>query len=151
MNPFDKLTPVEILLVEDSPTDALLAREALEYAKVCNRLHLVTDGVEAIAFLRREGPYAAAPRPDLILLDLNLPKKDGRQVLSEIKSDEDLKFIPVVVLTTSSADADVIQSYGLHANCYIVKPVDFDKFADVVRTLESFWFAVVTLPPVIHS
>ena len=150
MNPFDTLTPVEILLVEDSPTDALLAQEALDHAKVCNRLHLVTDGVEAIAFLRREGPYAKAPRPDLILLDLNLPKKDGRQVLSEIKNDEDLKSIPVVVLTTSSAEADVIQSYGLHANCYIVKPVDFDKFADVIRTLESFWFAVVTLPPVLQ-
>lgn len=146
MRPIDKATPVEILLVEDSPTDALLAREALEYAKVCNRLHVVTDGAEAIAFVRRQGRYADAPRPDLILLDLNLPKKDGREVLKEIKSDEQLRIIPVVVLTTSSAEADVVQSYDLHANCYIVKPVDFEKFAAVVRTLECFWFAVVTLP-----
>jgi two-component system, chemotaxis family, response regulator Rcp1 len=147
MDPANALTPVEILLVEDSPTDALLAREALDYAKVCNRLHVVTDGVSALAFLRGEGPYADAPRPDLVLLDLNLPKKDGRAVLREIKSDARLKIIPVVVLTTSSAEADVLESYGLHANCYIVKPVDFEKFADVIRTLENFWFALVTLPP----
>jgi two-component system, chemotaxis family, response regulator Rcp1 len=146
MNPIDTLVPVEILLVEDSPTDALLLREALEYARVLNRLHLVTDGVEAVSFLRREGRHGDAPRPDLVLLDLNLPKKDGREVLREIKTDERLKVIPVVVLTTSSAEADILESYGLHANCYIVKPVDFEKFAAVITTLESFWFAVVTLP-----
>jgi chemotaxis family two-component system response regulator Rcp1 len=147
MKPNDTMVPVEILLVEDSPTDALLAREALEYAKVCNRLHVVTDGVAAMAFLRGEGAFASAPRPDIILLDLNLPKMDGREVLRAVKSDDRLKTIPVVVLTTSSAEADVLESYGLHANCYIVKPVDFEKFADVVQTIERFWFAVVTLPP----
>ena len=142
----EKLRPVEILLVEDSPTDAMFAREALEYSKVCNNLHAVTDGVEAMAFLRREGKYAAVPRPDLILLDLNLPKMDGREVLSKIKEDERLKVIPVVVLTSSKDEADVLKAYGLHANCYIVKPVDFEKFAEVVKTIETFWFAVVTLP-----
>ena len=143
----NRLVPVEILLVEDSPTDALLAQEALECAEVYTRLSVVPDGVEAMAFLRGEGRYAGAPRPDLILLDLNLPKKDGREVLKEIKTDERLKIIPVVVLTTSSAEADILQSYGLHANCYIVKPMDFEEFADVIKTLERFWFAVVTLPP----
>ncbi len=142
----EKLRPVEILLVEDSPTDAMFAREALEFSKVCNNLHAVTDGVEAMAFLRREGKYATVPRPDLILLDLNLPKMDGREVLSKIKEDERLKVIPVVVLTSSKDEADVLKAYGLHANCYIVKPVDFEKFAEVVKTIESFWFAVVTLP-----
>lgn len=142
----ERVKPVEILLVEDSPTDALLAQEALEYAKVCNRVHLVTDGVDAMAFLRREGKYAGAPVPDLILLDLNLPKKDGREVLKEIKDDARLKTIPVVVLTTSKHESDVVQSYGYHANCYIVKPVDFDKFSEVVKSIETFWFAVVTLP-----
>ena len=126
MNP-DGLRPVEILLVEDSPTDALLAKEALEYSKVANNLHTVTDGVEALAFLRREGQHTGVPRPDLILLDLNLPKKDGREVLAEIKNDERLKRIPVVVLTTSKSEADVLTAYGLHANCYIVKPVDFEQ------------------------
>lgn len=142
----ERVKPVEILLVEDSPTDALLAQEALEYAKVCNRVHLVEDGVEAMAFLRRVGKYAAAPLPDLILLDLNLPKKDGREVLKEIKDDAHLKTIPVVVLTTSKQESDVVQSYGYHANCYIVKPVDFDKFSEVVKSIEIFWFAIVTLP-----
>lgn len=142
----EKLRPVEILLVEDSPTDAMFAREALEFSKLCNNLHTVTDGVEAMAFLRREGKYAKAPRPDLILLDLNLPKMDGREVLSKIKEDERLKVIPVVVLTSSKDEADVLKAYGLHANCYIVKPVDFEKFAEVVKTIECFWFAVVTLP-----
>jgi len=146
MSVTDKIKPVEILLVEDSPTDALLAKEALEYSKVCNHLHIVVDGVEALAFLRRQGKYADAPRPDLILLDLNLPKKDGREVLKEIKGDEQLRLIPVVVLTTSTQEADVLKAYGFHANCYIVKPVDFEKFADVVKTIENFWFAVVTLP-----
>jgi two-component system, chemotaxis family, response regulator Rcp1 len=141
-----ELRPVEILLVEDSPTDALLAKEALEYSKIVNNLHLVQDGVEAIQFLRKEDKYSQAPRPGLILLDLNLPKKDGREVLAEIKTDESLKRIPVVVLTTSKSEADVLKAYGLHANCYIVKPVDFEKFAAVVQSIESFWFAVVTLP-----
>jgi CheY-like chemotaxis protein len=139
------LQPVEILLVEDSPTDVLLAKEALEYSKIVNNLYTVPDGVEALAFLRREGQYSAAPRPGLILLDLNLPRMDGREVLSEIKSDERFKRIPVVVLTTSKSEADVLTAYGLHANCYIVKPVDFEKFADVVRCIENFWFSVVTL------
>src|SRR5271154_4802944 len=144
MNP-KGLQPVEILLVEDSPTDVLLAKEALEYSKHANNLHVVPDGVEAMAFLRREGKYEDAPRPGLVLLDLNLPKMDGREVLAEIKNDEKLKRIPVIVLTTSKSEADVMKDYGLHANCYIVKPVDFEKFADVVQTIENFWFAVVTL------
>ena len=143
----DQMKPVEILLVEDSPTDALLAKEALEYSKVANHLHLVADGVEALDFLRRQGKHASATRPDLILLDLNLPKKDGREVLKEIKNDEQLRLIPVVVLTTSTAEADILKTYGLHANCYIVKPVDFEKFAEVVKAIESFWFMIVTLPP----
>jgi chemotaxis family two-component system response regulator Rcp1 len=138
--------PVEILLVEDSPTDVLLAKEALEGSKIVNQLHTVPDGVEAMAFLRAEGKYAVAPRPSLILLDLNLPKKDGREVLAEIKTDEKLKRIPVAVLTTSKSEVDILKAYGLHANCYIVKPVNFEKFAEVVRYIENFWFAVVTLP-----
>ena len=142
----DRMKPVEILLVEDSPTDALLAKEALEDSKVRNHLHVVVDGVEALEFLRRQGKHADAPRPDLVLLDLNLPKKDGRQVLKEIKDDEQLRLIPVVVLTTSTAETDVLKTYGLHANCYIVKPVDFEKFAEVVRAIENFWFVIVTLP-----
>ncbi|HEV3238413.1 MAG TPA: response regulator [Gemmataceae bacterium] len=145
MNP-KELQPVEILQVEDSPTDVLLTKEALEYSKVVNNLHTVPDGVEALAFLRREGKHKDAPRPGLILLDLNLPKKDGREVLAEIKSDEKLKRIPVVVLTTSKSGVDILKAYGLHANCYIVKPVDFEKFAEVVRTIENFWFSMVTLP-----
>ncbi len=140
------LQPVDILLVEDSPTDVLLAREALEYSKIVNNLHVASDGVEAIAFLRREGTFKDAPKPGLILLDLNLPKKDGREVLAEIKNDEKLKRIPVVVLTTSKSEADILKAYGLYANCYIVKPVDFEKFAEVVRNIENFWFSVVTLP-----
>ncbi|HEV3386366.1 MAG TPA: response regulator [Gemmata sp.] len=145
MNP-KGLQPVEILLVEDSPTDVLLAKEALEYSKIVNNLHSVPDGVEAMAFLRKEGKYRDTPRPGLILLDLNLPRKDGREVLAEIKNDEKLKRIPVVVLTTSKSEADVLKAYGLHANCYIVKPVDFEKFAEVVKNIENFWFSVVTLP-----
>jgi two-component system, chemotaxis family, response regulator Rcp1 len=140
------LIPVEILLVEDSPTDVLLAKEALEYSKIVNNLHSVSDGVEAMAFLRQEGVYKDAPRPGIILLDLNMPKKDGREVLAEVKSIENLKRIPIVVLTTSRNEADILKAYGLHANCYVVKPVDFEKFAEVVRNLESFWFSVVTLP-----
>ena len=139
---------IEILLVEDSSTDVLLAEEALEGANVRNNLSVVKDGVEAMAFLRKEGKYADAPRPDLILLDLNMPRKDGREVLAEVKSDDDLKIIPVVVLTTSKAEQDVVKAYGLHANCYISKPVDFDQFAAVIRAIEQFWFNVVLLPPV---
>jgi two-component system, chemotaxis family, response regulator Rcp1 len=145
MNP-KRLQPVEILLVEDSPTDVLLAKEAFEYTKVANNLHTVSDGVEAMAYLRGDGRYKDAPRPGLILLDLNLPRKDGREVLAEIKSDEKLKRIPIVVLTTSKSEADILKAYGLHANCYIVKPVDFEKFAEVVRSIESFWFTMVRLP-----
>ena len=143
----EQIRPAEILLVEDSPTDTMLAKEALEDSKVCNTLHVVTDGVEALAFLRREGKYAKAPCPDLILLDLNLPKIDGREVLSKIKSDENFKLIPVVVLTSSKEEADIVKAYRLHANCYIVKPVDYAKFAEIVKAIEGFWFAVVTLPP----
>jgi two-component system, chemotaxis family, response regulator Rcp1 len=142
----DALQPIEILMVEDSPTDVLLTREALGYAKVLNNLHVVEDGVEAMAFLRKAPPFASAPRPDLILLDFNLPKKDGREVLAEIKADEDLGMIPVVVLTTSKAEEDVMKSYRLHANCYITKPVDFGSFAKVIQSIESFWFTVVSLP-----
>jgi two-component system response regulator len=141
------IKPAEILLVEDSPTDVLLAQEALEHAKVLNTLHIVNDGVEALAFLRRQPPYVDVPRPDLILLDLNLPRKDGREVLAEVKNDETLKRIPVVVLTTSRAEEDIFKAYGLHANCYVTKPVDFDQFAEVVKAIESFWFTIVALPP----
>jgi CheY-like chemotaxis protein len=142
----DPLHPIEILLVEDSPADVDLTREALDDAKVHNNLHVASDGVEALAFLRREGRYADAPRPDLILLDLNLPKKDGREVLAEIKDDPKLRRIPVVILTTSEAEQDILRSYDLHANCYITKPVDLDSFIDVVRSIEGFWLAIVRLP-----
>jgi chemotaxis family two-component system response regulator Rcp1 len=138
--------PIEILMVEDSPTDAQLTIEALHAAKIVNRLSHVEDGVEALQFLRRQGPYADAPRPDLILLDLNLPRKDGREVLEELKRDPDLKVIPVVVLTTSRSEQDVLRSYQLHANCYITKPVDFTQFMGVVKAIESFWLTIVTLP-----
>lgn len=146
MNVQGNLRAIEILLVEDSPTDVLMTEEALKYAKVLNNLHVVENGVDAMAFLRREGAHAGAPRPDLILLDLNLPRKDGREVLADIKADPVLKIIPVVVLTTSKAEEDVIKAYGLHANCYVTKPVDFASFAEVVRSIEQFWFTVVTLP-----
>jgi CheY-like chemotaxis protein len=133
-------------MVEDSPTDAQLTIEALHAAKVANRLSHVEDGVEALRYLRRQGPYTDAPRPDLILLDLNLPRKDGREVLDELKRDPNLKVIPVVVLTTSRSEQDVLRSYQLHANCYITKPVDFSQFMEVVKTIENFWLTVVTLP-----
>jgi chemotaxis family two-component system response regulator Rcp1 len=138
---------IDILLVEDSPADVRLTREALKEAKVLNALHVVQDGMAALAFLRKQGQYAGSPHPDLILLDLNLPKKDGREVLAEIKQDEDLKRIPVVVLTTSRAEEDVVRSYNLHANAYVTKPVDLKQFLEVIRTIEEFWLAVVTLPP----
>jgi CheY-like chemotaxis protein len=138
--------PIDILLVEDSPSDTELTVEALAAGKVVNRLSIVEDGVQAMQFLRRQGSYAQAPRPDLILLDLNLPRKDGREVLAEIKADEQLRSIPVVVLTTSQAEKDVLQAYALHANCYIAKPVDFKQFLDVVEAVEGFWLTVVKLP-----
>ena len=138
--------PVEILLVEDNPGDVRLTQEALKEGKVINNMHLAKDGVEAVSFLRREGEYADAVRPDLILLDLNLPKKDGREVLVEIKEDRDLKRIPVVVLTTSRAEEDIIRTYEYHANCYITKPVDFHQFIQVVKSIENFWLSVVKLP-----
>lgn len=138
--------PIELLLVEDSEPDVRLTREALKEAKMWNNLWVVEDGVEAIEFLRRSGRYADSPRPDLILLDLNLPRKDGRQVLLEIKADPSLRRIPVVVLTTSRDEADVLRAYDLHANCYITKPVDFNRFMEVVRSIEDFWLTVVRLP-----
>lgn len=139
--------PVEVLLVEDNPGDVRLTREALRDGKVSNNLSVVQDGVEAMRFLRREGPYADAPRPDVVLLDLNLPKKDGRQVLQEIKGDEALRTIPVVILTSSEAERDISGAYALQANCYITKPVDLDQFITVVRSIEDFWFSIVKLPP----
>ena len=138
--------PIEVLLVEDSPGDVRLTREALRDAKVHISLHVATDGIEAMAYLERTGSHVNAPRPDLILLDLNLPKKDGREVLKEIKESPSLRIIPVVILTTSSSDADVLQSYHLHANCYISKPVDLDGFLKVVRSIDNFWLSIVKLP-----
>ena len=139
--------PVEILLVEDNPGDVRLTMIALKESKVYNNLHVTRNGIEALAFLRREGQYANVPRPDLILLDLNMPKKDGREVLEDIKNDADLKSIPVVVLTTSEAEIDIIQAYNLQANCYITKPIDLSQFIKVVKSIEDFWFTIVKLPP----
>ncbi len=139
--------PMEILLVEDNPGDARLTREAFKDGKLLNALHHVQDGVEAMAFLRREGAYSTAPRPDLILLDLNLPRRDGREVLAEIKHDEELKLIPVVVLTTSNDEQDILKSYNLHANCFITKPVRLEQFLKVVESIEEFWLTIVRLPP----
>jgi CheY-like chemotaxis protein len=138
--------PIEVLLVEDDPGDVVLTKEAFEDNKVSNNLSIVSDGEEAMRFLRREADYADAPRPDLVLLDLNLPRKDGRQVLEEIKADERLRTIPVVVLTTSEAEEDIIRSYRLHANAYVTKPVDFDQFIKVVRQIDDFFVSVVKLP-----
>src|ERR1700732_4460305 len=138
--------PIEILLVEDSPGDVRLTREAFKDAKVHINLHVASDGAEAMEFLNRAGEHATAPRPDLILLDLNLPKKDGREVLEEIKESATLKSIPVVVLTTSASDADILRSYRLHANCYITKPVGLDGFLEVVESIDNFWLTVVKLP-----
>ena len=140
--------PIEILLVEDSPSDTDLTLEALKDFKVRNHVSVVEDGVQALQFLRRQPPYVQAPRPDLIMLDLNLPRKDGREVLAEIKADGSLKTIPIVVLTTSRAEQDILHAYKLNANCYITKPVDFNQFLEVVRSIETFWLFVVTLPPV---
>lgn len=142
----DRPRPIEVLLVEDDPGDILLTKEAFEDNKVRNNLHVVSDGEEAIAFLRRQGPYAQAPRPDLVLLDLNLPRKDGREVLQEVKADPELRSIPIVVLTTSEADEDIVRSYRLHANAYVTKPVDFEQFIQVVRQIDDFFVTVVKLP-----
>ena len=139
--------PINILLVEDNPGDARLAVEALRDSKVNNRLYHVEDGVEAMRFLREQVESDHVPPPDLILLDLNLPRKDGREVLAEIKDDPELRLVPVVVLTTSAAERDLVKSYDLHANAYIVKPIDLDQFIDVVQAIESFWFSIVKLPP----
>ena len=138
--------PIVILLVEDSPGDVRLTQEAFKEGRVSNVLLVASDGIEAMAILRREGPHAEAPRPDLVLLDLNIPRKDGREVLAEIKGDPDLKRIPVVILTTSKAEEDIVKTYDLNANCYITKPVEFDKFLSVVKTIDEFWLTVVKLP-----
>jgi two-component system, chemotaxis family, response regulator Rcp1 len=139
--------PIEIMMVEDNPGDVLLTREALKEAKVANNLSVLGDGEQAMQFLRREGPYANATRPDLILLDLNLPRKDGREVLAEIRADPQLHLIPVVVLTSSKAEQDIVKMYELRANCYVVKPVDFQNLMQVVKSIESFWLTVVVFPP----
>ncbi len=138
---------VDILVVEDNAGDARLIREVLNYNKIINSLSIVNDGVEALDFLHNRGKYKNEHKPDLIILDLNLPKKDGREVLSEIKNDDNLKHIPVVVMTISQAEEDILKSYNLHANCYITKPIDLDQFIDVVRSIEDFWFSIVKLPP----
>ena len=143
----DKGKPIEILLVEDNPGDVRLIKEAFREGKVLNILHVVEDGVEAMAFLRRENTYAQAPRPGLILLDLNLPRKDGREVLAEIKGDENLKRIPVVILTSSKSEEDVFRTYNLHANAYVAKPMGLNEFMATVRSIEDFWLAIVKLPP----
>ena len=140
------LKPIEILLVEDNPGDVRLTKEALKEAKVINNLTVLKDGEEALAYLRRQGPYEKAARPHLILLDLNLPRKDGREVLGQIKAEDALKRIPVVVLTTSQDEQDVLKSYNLHANCYITKPVDLDQFIRVAQSIEDFWLGIVVLP-----
>ena len=145
--PFNPAVPIEVLLVEDDPGDVLMTREAFADNKVRNRLNVVSDGEEALAYLRRDPPYTDAVRPDLILLDLNLPRRDGREVLAEIKGDPALHQIPVVVLTTSQSDEDILRSYELHANAYVTKPVDFDRFIEVVRQIDDFFLTVVKLPP----
>lgn len=137
---------VDILLIEDNPGDVRMTQEVLKESKILNKMYVVGDGVEAMAFLRREGKYADAPRPDLILLDLNLPRKDGHEVLAEVKSDDDLKRIPVVVLTISEAEDDILKSYDLHGNCYITKPIDFRGFIKVGKSIEDFWLTIVKLP-----
>lgn len=137
---------IEILIVEDNPGDVELAREALDTNKIRNNLHVAEDGEEALKFLRKEGEYKDVPRPDLILLDLNLPKKDGREVLKEIKDDSSLRLIPVVILTSSNAEEDILRSYNLHANCYVTKPLDFNQFLKVVEAIKDFWLGIVVLP-----
>ena len=142
-----QVQPAEILLVEDNPGDVRLVQEALRESKIINQLHAVSDGKEALAFLRKQGSYANSRRPDLILLDLNLPRKDGREVLSEIKADPDLRRIPVVIVTSSKAEDDILKSYNHHANCYITKPLDLEKFIEVVKAIQDFWISIVKLPP----
>ena len=142
-----QVQPAEILLVEDNPGDVRLVQEALRESKIINRLYTVSDGQQALAFLRKQGSYANATRPDLILLDLNLPRKDGREVLSEIKTDPDLRRIPVVIVTSSKAEEDILKSYNQYANCYITKPLDLEKFIEVVKAIEDFWMSIVKLPP----
>lgn len=141
------MAPLNILMVDDNPADVRLAMEAFKGGTVGKTLHVVKDGVDAMSFLRREGDHHAAPRPDVILLDLNLPRKDGREVLAEVKADPELRRIPTIVLTTSRAETDIVKSYDLHANCYVVKPVDLDKFFDLIRSFEKFWLSSVTLSP----
>src|SRR5918992_3805272 len=143
----DNAEPIEILMVEDNPRDARLAEEALKDSKIKNNLYHVEDGMSAMRFLYREAEYAHAPHPDLVLLDLNLPRKDGREVLEEIKEDPKLRLIPVVVLTTSEAERDLVRTYDLHANAYVVKPIDLDRFIEVVQAIEDFWLTIVKLPP----
>ena len=143
--------PVEFLLAEDNPGDVRLTKEALRESKISNNLNVVPDGVEAMAFLRREGKYFDAPRPDVILLDLNLPKKDGREVLAEVKADPHLRLIPVVIITSSEAEQDVLRTYELHANCYVTKPVDLEQFIKVIQSIETFWLTIVTLPSSVIS
>jgi CheY-like chemotaxis protein len=146
MNDENYVLPIEILLVEDNPGDVRLTTEALKEGRVLNNLSIVSDGVEAMAYLRKEGKYSNSVRPDLILLDLNLPKKDGREVLKDIKEDDKLKAIPVVVLTVSKAEEDILKSYNLHANCYITKPVDLEQFIKVAKSIQDFWLTIVKLP-----
>ena len=147
MNFDKKIRPIEVLLVEDNPGDIRLTKEAMKEAKIINNLNVVEDGVEALAYLRKKGNFKGVKRPDLILLDINLPKKNGREVLAEIKQDIQLKQIPVVILTVSNAEEDIIKTYELHANCYITKPVDMDQFIKVVKSIDAFWFSIVKLPP----
>ena len=147
MNDYTEGKPINILLVEDNPGDVRLTVEALKDCKVSNKVHVVIDGEQAVQFLRKKGKFLDAPKPDLILLDWNLPKKNGSEVLSEIKTDEELKTIPVIILTTSKAHQDIYKAYGLHANCYITKPVDLNQFLSAVNTIEDFWFTIVKLPP----
>lgn len=142
-----QIKPIEILLIEDNPGDIRLTVEAFKEIKLLNNLYVVEDGIEAIAYLKNEGKYKKQPRPDLILLDLNLPKKDGREVLGEIKKDNDLKRIPVIILTISQADEDIITTYNLHANCYVNKPINMEQFVKVVKSIGDFWFSIVKLPP----
>ncbi len=144
---YTAMIPVEILLVEDNPGDARLAQEALKDSKMKNNLYIVYDGIDAMNFLRKAGKYSDAVTPDLVLLDLNLPLKNGKEVLEEIKSDDDLKRIPVVILTTSKSEEDILKSYNLHANCFITKPIDLNQFVKVIKSIESFWLSIVKLPP----
>ena len=145
--PVNEFKPVDILIVEDNEGDARLIKEVLYDSKILTNLHVVSDGLQALDFLKKKGEFAHKPRPDLIILDLNLPKKDGREVLAEIKTDLDLKKIPVVIMTISQAEEDILKSYSLHANCFVTKPIDLNQFIKVVKSIEEFWFSIVKLPP----